>query len=237
MKKILIGIAIFIASLFFADSAFAYTVQKGDTMSEIANRNGMSLNELAVMNPQIENLDLIYVGQEIHTEVTENTPKLTEGLNVQKKEEVEIVEEPEEMIHEEKVETEVKSVSTASTNYQISDADLDLLARIVRAEAQAEPFEGKVAVAAVVLNRVESSKFPDTIRGVIYQRGQFQPVRNGQINKPADEESIKAVRAALTEMRDIANDALFFYNPTIATNRWLDTRTTAVKIGRHVFKY
>lgn len=232
MKKILFGIAIFIASLFFADSAFAYTVQKGDTMSEIARKHSMSLQELAVINPQIDDLDLIIVGQEINTEMNHNAPKLTEGLNVVKQEKVEVA--SVETVKEEKVVTEVKS---ASTNHQLSDADFDLLARIVRAEAQTEPFEGKVAVAAVVLNRVESPKFPDTIRGVIYQRGQFQPVMNGQINKAADEESKKAVSAALTDMREIAKDALFFYNPTIATSRWLDSRATAVQIGRHVFKY
>nr|WP_304214268.1 cell wall hydrolase [Fredinandcohnia onubensis] len=236
MKKILLGLAIFIASLFFADQAFAYTVQKGDTMSEIATKHGMTLEELAVMNPQVENLDLIIVGQHINAEVDDNSPKLFEGMHVEKKEDVVVAtqEVKKETVKEEKVVTEVKSVST---NYNFSSEELDLLARIVRAEAQAEPFEGKVAVAAVVLNRVESPKFPDTIRDVIYQRGQFQPVRNGQINKPADEDSIKAVRAALTEMRNIAKDALFFYNPTIATSRWLDSRTTAVKIGRHVFKH
>nr|WP_276209710.1 cell wall hydrolase [Bacillus mesophilus] len=123
-----------------------------------------------------------------------------------------------------------------STNLSISEEDFDLLARIVRAEAQTEPFEGKVAVASVVLNRVESPLFPDTIREVIYQRGQFQPVSNGQINKPADKESIRAVHAALSDMRHIANGSLFFYNPTIATSRWLDSRETTVIIGQHVFK-
>lgn len=233
MKKIIFGLAIFIASLFFADQAFAYTVQKGDTMSEIARKHGMTLHELAVMNPQVENLDLIVVGENINTEVTnDHGPTLFEGMNVEKIEEVVVA--PQETVKTEKVVTEVKSVST---NYSFSTEELDLLARIVRAEAQAEPFEGKVAVAAVVLNRLESPKFPDTIRGVIYQRGQFQPVRNGAINKPADEESKRAVQAALSEMRHIAKEALFFYNPTIATSRWLDSRATAVKIGRHVFKY
>lgn len=205
-------------------------------MSEIAHKHGMTLEELAVMNPQVEDLDLIVVGQHINAEVDDNSPKLFEGMHIEKKQEVAAAKQEvkQETVKAEKVVTEVKSVST---NYNFSSEELDLLARIVRAEAQAEPFEGKVAVAAVVLNRVESKKFPDTIRDVIYQRGQFQPVRNGQINKPADEESIKAVRAALTEMRNIAKDALFFYNPAIATNRWLDSRTTAVKIGRHVFKH
>ncbi|WP_449540329.1 cell wall hydrolase [Ferdinandcohnia sp. Marseille-Q9671] len=230
MKKIIFGLAIFIASLFFADSAFAYTVKQGDTMSEIAREHGMSLSELAEMNPQVNDLNLIVVGQNIYTDVDDNAPKLFQGMNISKVEPVtqQVVKK------EEKVVTEVKS---ASTTYNFSAEELDLLARIVRAEAQTEPFEGKVAVAAVVLNRVESPKFPDSIREVIYQRGQFQPVSNGQINRAADEESIKAVRAAISGQRNIVQGALFFYNPTIATSRWLDTRATAVEIGRHVFKY
>lgn len=236
MKRILLGLAIFIASLFFADEAFAYTVQKGDTMSEIALKHGMTLEKLADINPQVEDLDLIFVGQNINTEINESAQELFEGMHTEKNEEVkeEVVVTEQATVKAEEVVTDVKS---DSTNYHFSATDLDLLARIVRAEAQAEPFEGKVAVAAVVLNRLESPKFPDTIQGVIYQRGQFQPVQNGQISKPADEESKQAVHAALTEMRDIANDALFFYNPSTATNRWLDSRATSVKIGRHVFKY
>ncbi|MFC0470733.1 cell wall hydrolase [Halalkalibacter kiskunsagensis] len=86
-------------------------------------------------------------------------------------------------------------------------------------------------MADVVLNRVESPQFPDTIKEVIYEPGQFEPVSNGQINKPADEKSIEAVDAALSDMRNITEDSLFFYNPDIATNRWLDSRETAVVIG------
>jgi N-acetylmuramoyl-L-alanine amidase len=117
-----------------------------------------------------------------------------------------------------------------------TDNEINLLARLVRAEAQTEPLKGKIAVACVVLNRVESKKFPDTIKEVIYARGQFQPVQNGEINKPADEESVKAVKAALSEQRNLAPGSLFFYNPDIATSRWLDTRTTTMVIGQHVFK-
>jgi N-acetylmuramoyl-L-alanine amidase len=121
-------------------------------------------------------------------------------------------------------------------NLSLSNEEIDLLARLVRAEAQTESLEGKIAVACVVLNRVESPKFPDSIKEVIYSPGQFQPVANREINKPADEESIKAVQAALTEQRQVAPGALFFYNPTIATSRWLDTRETTLVIGQHVFK-
>lgn len=114
--------------------------------------------------------------------------------------------------------------------------EIDLLARLVRAEAEDEPYQGKIAVACVVLNRVESPAFPNTIKKVIYQKRQFQPVSNGQINKAADEDSIKAVHEALNEKRQKAAGSLFFYNPAIATSRWLDTRSTTLVIGNHVFK-
>jgi N-acetylmuramoyl-L-alanine amidase len=117
-----------------------------------------------------------------------------------------------------------------------SEYEKDLLARLVRAEAQGEPLEGKIAVACVVLNRVDSPNFPNTIREVIYDRGQFSPVGNGQINKPADDDSIKAVNEALSDYRNMAGASLFFYNPAIATSHWLDTRATTIIIGHHVFK-
>lgn len=129
-----------------------------------------------------------------------------------------------------------KNQSLELNKENFSEKELDLLARVVRAEAQTEPFEGKVAVADVVLNRVESPEFPNTVREVIYEPGQFQPIDNGQIDQPADEESVEAVNAALSDMRNISDDSLFFYNPDIATNRWLDTRETTVVIGDHVFK-
>ncbi|MEH7177616.1 cell wall hydrolase [Neobacillus vireti] len=123
-----------------------------------------------------------------------------------------------------------------TVNLSLSDSEIDLLARLVRAEAQTETLEGKIAVACVVLNRVESPQFPDSIKEVIYAPGQFQPVQNGEINKPADEESIQAVKSALTDHRKLARGSLFFYNPAIATSRWLDTRATTLVIGQHVFK-
>ncbi|WP_273127493.1 cell wall hydrolase [Bacillus weihaiensis] len=208
IKKLTIVLT-FLVTLFMAVPSFAYTVQKGDTLSEIAAQNGLSLSELASANPQVKNVNLIYVGQEIHIAKQKNV----------------------------KTTTVEKTKTKSNTNTNISESDFDLLARIVRAEAQSEPFEGKVAVADVVLNRVESPKFPNTIEKVIYQKGQFQPVSNGQIHKAADQESVKAVEAALTNMRHITKGSLFFYNPKIATSRWLDSRETTVVIGQHVFKY
>lgn len=238
MKKLIFTL-VFLASLFVAVPAvFGYTVEEGDTMSEIAREHGVTLEQLAKANPQIENLDLIRVGQVINIDVNEqndenviddNTPTLYKGnMNV---EEVQIVPEETTILN-----TTIAVKQKSSKTINLTESEIDLLARIVRAEAQSEPFEGKVAVAAVVLNRLESPKFPDSIRDVIYQRGQFQPVRNGQINKRADKESLKAVYAALGDMRNIVKDSLFFYNPAIATSRWLDSRKTTAVIGQHVFK-
>ncbi|MFZ7946725.1 MULTISPECIES: cell wall hydrolase [Bacillaceae] len=206
MKKLIAALTV-AATLLFASPAFAYTVKSGDTMTEIARENSLTLEELSRLNPQIQNLDLIYVGQTVHTiKAAENTTK------------------------QEEQSTESAMVVGYSEN------EIDLLARLVRAEAQNEPYQGKIAVACVVLNRVDSPSFPNTIKEVIYQQGQFQPVQNGQINKQADEESIKAVHEALNENRNVAAGSLFFYNPAIATSRWLDSKATTLVIGQHVFK-
>lgn len=110
-----------------------------------------------------------------------------------------------------------------------------LLARAIHAEARGEPYEGQVAVGAVIINRVKSSNFPNTIYGVIYQSGQFTSVTDGQINLEPNQTSIRAARDAISG-KDPSFGALFFYNPRTATTiDWLSTRPTTVKIGNHVF--
>ncbi|MBO8156346.1 MAG: cell wall hydrolase [Bacillaceae bacterium] len=117
---------------------------------------------------------------------------------------------------------------------KISAYEKDLLARLVEAEAKGEPYAGKVAVATVVLNRVDSNLFPDTIREVIYQKGQFTPVKNGTINQPASYASRKAVDEALA-FRGQGSGSLYFYNPKKTSNTWLRSKTVTVVIGNHVF--
>jgi N-acetylmuramoyl-L-alanine amidase len=226
LKKIM-TVFIVLASFAFASPVFGYTVKSGDTMSKIAREHGLSLTELAEANPQIENLDYIVVGETVHTEV--QVVSATKSVSTAR---IPADNADPDTLTKQRMEN--NHSETADIGY--SDDEIDLLARIVRAEAQTEPFEGKVAVADVVLNRVESSKFPNSIKEVIYAPNQFQPVANGEINKPADEESIEAVFTALTDNGDISQDALFFYNPSIATNRWLDSRQTTVVIGQHAFK-
>jgi N-acetylmuramoyl-L-alanine amidase len=128
---------------------------------------------------------------------------------------------------------EVAKVEAPVITSGVSEYEKDLLARLVRAEAQGEPYAGKVAVATVILNRVKSSDFPNSISEVILQKGQFSPVSNGAINRPADAESRRAADEALT----LGNTAsLFFYNARTASSRWLDIRPTTQVIGNHTFK-
>ncbi|MBA2176618.1 cell wall hydrolase [Halobacillus locisalis] len=109
-----------------------------------------------------------------------------------------------------------------------------LLARLVEAEAKGESYAGKVAVATVVLNRVESEIFPDSLYGVIHEDYQFTPVMNGEINKPASAQSKAAVREALA-YQGFDNESLFFYNPAKATSAYLSKKEVTTVIGNHVF--
>ena len=198
-KRLLAPAVLSVGLLFGASPSLAHDVKKGDTLSDIANRYDMSLNEVISLNPQIDNPNLIYVGDSINT----NKKQVT-GVG-----------------------------NTASTD-NASSSEVDLLARLVEAEAKGESYAGKVAVASVVLNRVDSDLFPDTIQGVIYQRGQFSPISNGSINRKASSESVKAVEEALSNRT--VRGSLYFYNPAIATSSWLNGKQTTAVIGNHVFK-
>lgn len=122
------------------------------------------------------------------------------------------------------------SVSAASYN----ESETYLLGRLVHGEARGEPYVGKVAVAAVVLNRVKSPSFPNTISGVIYQAGAFDAVADGQINLTPDEDSLRAARDALNGW-DPTGGCLYYYNPATATNGWIWSRTVQLSIGKHNF--
>lgn len=122
------------------------------------------------------------------------------------------------------------SVSAAGYN----ESETYLLGRLVHGEARGEPYVGKVAVAAVVLNRVKSPSFPNTISGVIYQSGAFDAVADGQINLTPDEDSLRAARDALNGW-DPTGGCLYYYNPATATNGWIWSRTVQLSIGKHNF--
>ena len=122
------------------------------------------------------------------------------------------------------------SVSAAAYN----ESETYLLGRLVHGEARGEPYVGKVAVAAVVLNRVRSASFPNTIAGVIYQSGAFDAVADGQINLTPDEDSLRAARDALNGW-DPTGGCLYYYNPATATSDWIWTREVRLNIGDHSF--
>ncbi|MBB6447415.1 cell wall hydrolase [Bacillus benzoevorans] len=195
------------------DAMTLYQVVKGDTLWELGQQYGLSAETLKLANKRQN--DLLFIG---------------EVLQIPDK-------------SEESAVLPVNATASAETNahnpaVSISNEEKDLLARIVEAEAKGESYEGKVAVATVVLNRVESPEFPNSITEVIYQvvgkSYAFSPVQNGEINKPASEESIRAAEEALTRTNRL-NEAVFFYNPEIATDNWILSRTIVETIGNHVF--
>lgn len=127
-----------------------------------------------------------------------------------------------------------KNVTAASNSN--STSDVQLLARAINGEARGEPYEGQVAVGAVILNRVKSPKFPNTIAGVIYEPGVFTAVSDGQINVAISEGStvVKAARDALNGW-DPSGGAIYYFNPATATNKWIWSRPLIKTIGKHRF--
>lgn len=182
-----------------AAEASTKTVEKGDTLSKIALMNNVSLETIIESNPQIENINLIYIGDKINLE---GTQQLSAAKQV----------------------TPVKPTTTASTSH--SESDLQLLAGLIQTEAGGESYAGKVAVGQVVMNRVKSDLFPNSVAGVIYQQNQFAAPKTP---------SAEAIKAAREAMNSAGNDMLFFYNPATATVNLAAYHTVVKTIGNHVF--
>ena len=115
-----------------------------------------------------------------------------------------------------------------------NSSDYNLLARIISAEARGEPYMGQVAVGAVVLNRVEHPSFPDTLSGVVYQKGAFSCLYDGQFNEPVSESAYKAATDAINGL-DPSGGAIYYYNPQKSTNKWIFSRPVITTIGSHRF--
>lgn len=126
------------------------------------------------------------------------------------------------------------SGSSGSSSGGHSTSDYNLLARLISAEARGEPYSGQVAVGAVVLNRMRHPSFPDTLSGVIYQKGAFSCLDDGQFNQPVAESAYRAAQDALNGW-DPSGGAIYYYNPKTATNKWIRSRPVITTIGRHVF--
>ena len=124
------------------------------------------------------------------------------------------------------------SGNTSSGGY--SSSDYNLLARIISAEARGESYMGQVAVGAVVLNRVEHPSFPDSVSGVIYQKGAFSCLYDGQFDEPVADSAYSAARDAINGL-DPSGGAIYYYNPKTATSKWIFSRTVITTIGNHRF--
>lgn len=129
-------------------------------------------------------------------------------------------------------------IDTGRQNRLIDNGEIDLLARLISGEAGGEPYEGQVAVGAVVMNRVKSKEFPNTIEEVIFQDRQFASVKNGELNYSITSNIRNAAIAALNG-EDPTNGALYFYNPKLVTNpktkKWFESLTMTTQIGNHIF--
>ncbi|WP_426349968.1 cell wall hydrolase [Alloiococcus sp. CFN-8] len=131
---------------------------------------------------------------------------------------------------------QVFSCASSSRKVYVSNNDIELMSRVVFRESRGEPYEGKIAVASVILNRALNPQFPSTIEGVICQKNAFSCVKNGQISATPDESCYKAVRDALQGI-DPTGEALFFYNPRTSTSSWMinTAKENQITIGNHVF--
>lgn len=123
---------------------------------------------------------------------------------------------------------------TSSGGGSWSDSEINLLAQLISAEARGEPYAGQVAVGAVVLNRVEHPSFPDSLSGVIYERGAFSCLDDGQFYEPIASSAYSAARDAINGM-DPSGGAIYYYNPVTATNKWIRSRPVIATIGKHIF--
>ena len=123
------------------------------------------------------------------------------------------------------------SLTTSSTQ---TSSDKYLLAKAIHAEARGEPYTGQVAVGAVILNRVKNANFPNTIAGVIYQRGAFTAVDDGQINLAPNDTSLRAAQDALNGW-DPTYGCIYYFNPATATSSWIWSRKQVTTIGKHIF--
>lgn len=128
------------------------------------------------------------------------------------------------------------STNNVSKAKSTSISDIQLMARAINGEARGEPYEGQVAVGAVILNRVKDSRFPNSISGVIYQPGAFTAVSDGQINAAISEGSTvyKAAQDAINGW-DPTSGCVYYFNPNTATNKWIWSRPLVKTIGKHRF--
>lgn len=125
-------------------------------------------------------------------------------------------------------------ITADSGNGEFTQSEIALLARIISAESRGEPYEGQVAVGAVILNRIAHPSFPNTLAGVIYQPGAFSCLDDGQVNEPVSESAERAARDAMNGW-DPTGGAIYYFNPNTATSKWIWSRPVITVIGSHRF--
>ncbi len=229
-----------------AQAAFgaSYTVQQNDSLYTIGKMFNTSSATIKADNKLSG--DTIYPGQKLYVRARTHTVKSGEYLSLIAAKYGTTVPQLrkannkwDNMIYPGQV---LNIPGSAAGTYAVAftEAELDLLARLVKAEAEGEPYAAKVGVAAVIVNRIKSDQFPNTISSVIYEISsngyyQFTPVENGMINKPATQQDRNAALEAL-QGSDPSNGALFYFDDS-ATNKWLWSKPIKAWIGRMVFVY
>ena len=234
--------------------SLVYTVEAGDNLSGIAKRYGTTVEAIKRANGLTG--DTIYPNGKLIIPGGKDYRITTVEKNFESRQETRtesLIEKPEpDLTGEQSIAPEITSGDkgqegvdqgvAASSNgkrrVKLSQEDIYLLARLIHAEARGESMRGKIAVGAVILNRLESPDFPKTIREIIYQKNdrvyQFSPVEDGSINLEPNESAWRAAEAAAAG-EDPTNGSLFFYNPDIATDEWIKTLPVSTVIGNHVF--
>jgi N-acetylmuramoyl-L-alanine amidase len=239
-----------------SSGSFAYTVLPGDTLFLIAQKFGISVDALKSSNNLSS--DYLWAGKQLTIpSAKSNSSSSGNRYLVQAGDSIFLIAKrfgitaaalraannlsSDAMIYPNQSLTIPKATtgnSSNSTGLQLSQSDIDLLARLVTAESDGEPFEGQVAVAATILNRLQNPLYPKTVPGIIYQvdngRYQYSPVLDGRINQPASASAYKAVQLAMSGW-DPSNGANGFYNPTKTSNNWVKSQPVTVVIGNHIF--
>lgn len=225
-----------------------YEVQSGDSLYKLATKYGLTINELKEANNLTKNI--IYQGQYLYipngnhqngrnytvisgdtlTKIAKKFATTVTRLQTANNLTNDTIYSGQTLF----IPVDSQNITSRADYLTINQEQIDLMARVVYGESRGEPFEGQVAVAAVILNRVFSNEFPQTIEEVIYQDLAFTAVADGQYNLTPNAQAYQAVRQALSGY-DPTYGATYYWNPATATSRWVWSREVTLKIGQHVF--